>query len=317
MSSLTKKYEKVYKGIIRPYRETYSVSELGPDLFEISGKTFTRRDFSLKNQRNLNIQCSFYTQSVPIILPCVIYLHTYNSSRLEALPILPVLLPSNINVLTLDFSGSGNSDGEFISLGWHEREDLQTVVNYLRTEGKTTCIGLWGKGTGAVTALLFADRDPSIGGMVLDSPFLSLRLLSEEKLQKHCNLPGFIKNTAIQFIRNSILKSAQFDVNDLNTLEHVVHTFIPCIFCRALNDDFIGPAHLTDLFQSYPGEKKLVTFEGTHNSRRPSYFLDSVAIFFYNCLLCETIELPHCTIENPPINNKENKPDSDDSYELL
>lgn len=316
MSSLTKKYEKVYKGIIRPYRETYSLSELGPDMFNISEKTFTRRDFTLKNPRNQNIECSFYTQSIPVILPCVIYLHTYNSSRLEALQILPVLLPSNINVFTLDFAGSGNSDGEFISLGWHEREDLQTVVNFLRNEGKTTCIGLWGKGTGAVTALLFADRDPSIGGMVLDSPFLSLRLLSEEKLQKHCNLPGFIKNTAIQFIRNSILKSAQFDVNDLNTLEHVVHTFIPCIFCRASNDDFIGANHLADLFQSYLGEKKLVTFEGTHNSRRPSYFLDSVAIFFYNCLLCEAIELTPCIIENPSISQEKN-PESDDSYELL
>lgn len=313
MSSLSKKYEKVYKGIIRPYRETYSTSELGPDMFTLSGKTFTRRDFILKNQRNLNIHCSFYTQSVPVVLPCVIYLHTHNSSRLEARDILDVLLPSNINVFTFDFAGSGNSDGEFISLGWHEREDLQTVVDFLRNEGKATCIGLWGRGMGAVTALLFADRDPSIGGMVLDSPFLSLELLAEETLLKKCNLPGFIKSTAMKFVRNSILKSAQFDVKDLNTLEHVVHTFIPCIFCRASNDDFIGPNHIKDLYEAYLGEKKLVMFEGGHNTRRPSYFLDSVAIFFYNCLQCENIDVGHYIGEN----QEKAKEDSDDSYELL
>ena len=31
-----------------------------------------------------------------------------------------VLLPSNITVFTLDFSGSGLSHGDFVSLGWNE-----------------------------------------------------------------------------------------------------------------------------------------------------------------------------------------------------
>ena len=33
---------------------------------------------------------------------------------------------------------------------------------------------------GAVTALMHADRDPSIAGLVLDSPFSSLKILAEE-----------------------------------------------------------------------------------------------------------------------------------------
>jgi hypothetical protein len=35
-------------------------------------------------------------------------------------------------------------------------------------------IGLWGRSMGAVTALMYADYDPSIGGLVLDSPFSNL-----------------------------------------------------------------------------------------------------------------------------------------------
>ena len=37
-----------------------------------------------------------------------------------------------------------------------------------------------GRSMGAVTALMHADRDPSIAGLVLDSPFTSLRTLAEE-----------------------------------------------------------------------------------------------------------------------------------------
>lgn len=40
--------------------------------------------------------------------------------RADANEAAVVLLPSNITVFTLDFSGSGLSDGDYVSLGWHE-----------------------------------------------------------------------------------------------------------------------------------------------------------------------------------------------------
>lgn len=84
---------------------------------------------------------------------------------------MPHLLPSNITLFCFDFAGCGMSQGEYISLGWFEREDLEIIINYLRAERKVSTIGLWGRSMGAVTALLYGDRDPSIAGMVLDSPF--------------------------------------------------------------------------------------------------------------------------------------------------
>ncbi|GFS45675.1 alpha/beta-Hydrolases superfamily protein [Actinidia rufa] len=63
-----------------------------------------------------------------------------------------VLLPSNITVFTFDFSGSGLSDGAYVSLGWHEKDDLKVVVSYLRSNKQISCIGLWGRSMGAVTS---------------------------------------------------------------------------------------------------------------------------------------------------------------------
>lgn len=56
-----------------------------------------------------------------------------------------------------------------------ERDDLAIIVEYLRANRKVSTIGLWGRSMGAATALLHGDRDPSIAGMVLDSPFASLK----------------------------------------------------------------------------------------------------------------------------------------------
>lgn len=83
-------------------------------------------------------------------------------------------------MFSFDFSGCGLSEGRYISLGWYERDDLAIVIKYLRESNKVSTIGLWGRSMGAITAMMHADRDPSIAGLVLDSGFASLRLLAED-----------------------------------------------------------------------------------------------------------------------------------------
>ncbi|KAH7546971.1 hypothetical protein FEM48_Zijuj01G0257600 [Ziziphus jujuba var. spinosa] len=75
--------------------------------------------------------------------------------RADANEAAVILLPSNITVFTLDFSGSGLSDGDYVSLGWHERDDLKVVVSYLRSNKQISRIGLWGRSMGAVTWYIF------------------------------------------------------------------------------------------------------------------------------------------------------------------
>lgn len=78
-------------------------------------------------------------------------------------------------MFAFDFSGCGQSEGEYLSLGYYEKDDLQCVVDHLRGLGTVSLIGLWGRSMGAATALLHGHRDPSIAGMVLDSSFASLK----------------------------------------------------------------------------------------------------------------------------------------------
>lgn len=219
----------------------------------------------------------------------MIYLHGNSSSRLEALSCLPILLKYDITLFCLDLSGSGHSDGEYVSLGYYERDDLSVVIEHLRQSGTVGCIGLWGRSMGAATALLHGDRDPSIAAMVLDSPFTSLRSLAEELVDVFIgvNLPKWMVSIALNMIRSTIKSKAQFDINDLCPINHVDKTFIPALFVAAEGDTFIKPEHAKKLYSSYAGDKNLIIVDGDHNSARPKFFLDSVAIFFYNTLQCE------------------------------
>ena len=101
-------------------------------------------------------------------------MHGNSSSRMESLDTVHYLLPHNITMMCFDFAGCGNSEGEYISLGWFEREDVAKIVEHLRSQRRVSTIALWGRSMGAVTALLHADRDHSIAGLILDSPFADL-----------------------------------------------------------------------------------------------------------------------------------------------
>jgi len=148
MSVISQTYENLCNLIIRPPRYVYSLDELGPTQFRIGNVSYIREDLTLINDRGLTLQCSYYCPcKKETKRPCVIYSHGNCGSRLDALSCLQCLLPFS-NVFSLDFSGSGLSDGEYISLGFYEKDDLKTAIQYLCSLGEISRIGLWGRSMG-------------------------------------------------------------------------------------------------------------------------------------------------------------------------
>ena len=286
---LGEKYDELWKAVIRPTRDEYSLDELGKTSFIHHKKHFKRTDLTLTNKRNLKLACSFWEpvdeeRKFPK-LPCVVYLHGNASSRTEIFPELYYLLSSDITVFAFDFSGCGKSEGEYISLGWYERDDVECVINYLRSTNKVATIGLWGRSMGAVTAIMYGDRDPSIAGLVLDSPFFSLKVLTEELAKERAaSIPNFILTKGVKMIRETIKEKANFDINDIEPKVFAERCFIPALFCHGLNDTFVNVHHCKDLYEVYEGDKRIIYVEGDHNTARPRFFRDSASIFFYNTL---------------------------------
>ncbi|XP_057521118.1 uncharacterized protein LOC130801314 isoform X1 [Amaranthus tricolor] len=281
--------EQLVNFIIRPPRAEYNAEhDLLDQEFMLKGKWYQRKDIEIKNNRGDALQCSHYSPLVsPVgkLLPCVIYCHGNSGCRADASEAAIILLPLNITVFTLDFSGSGLSGGEHVTLGWNEKDDLKAVVDYLRSDGNVSMIGLWGRSMGAVTSLMYGAEDPSIAGMVLDSPFSDLVDLMMELVDTYkVRLPKFTVKFAIQYMRRAIMKKAKFDIMDLNTIKVAKSCFVPVLFGHAIDDDFIQPHHSERIYDVYVGDKNIIKFEGDHNSPRPQFYFDSISIFFNNVL---------------------------------
>lgn len=184
-------------------------------------------------------------------LPCCIYMHGNSSCRLEALECIQYLLPLNISLLCFDFAGCGKSGGDYISLGWYEREDVSMIIEYIRLNRRVSTIGLWGRSMGAVTTLLHADRDPSIAAIICDSPFSCLKKLVNELSSKYTRIPSLLISPALKIISTTIKNKAKFDIYKLAPIKHVGSSYIPALFACANDDDFIGPHHCNELYEAY------------------------------------------------------------------
>ena len=291
------KYDFIWKSLIRPPRDIYKDIELGRDKFRMNGKNYKRTDFSIYNSRKMKLQCSFWEpfdeERICARLPVVIFLPGNSSSRCEALPLLGFLLPVNISVFAFDFCGSGRSDGEYISLGYYEKEDVKTIINYLRSSNKVSTIGLWGRSMGAVTSILCSkefDKNDKISCVVSDSAFSSLNKLIDEIVDNVIKLPQFLMNILKEQVGNIIERKANFRIEKIEPIENLDKCKnIPILFCHALHDTFIDNHHCNDLYKAYGGKKEIVMFEGEHNDKRPLHILQIISLFFYNHLKVKNI----------------------------
>lgn len=275
---------------IRPPRMNYQRDLLGPEEIEINGHIYKRTDIQLETARNLRIECSYFQpRGVNRKNPCLLYLHGNCGSRLDALEALNLVSSYGISLFCLDFSGSGLSQGEYISLGYFEKEDVRVAIEWLRKSETVSRIALWGRSMGAATAILTTAmlQNEGISCLVLDSPFESLVRVAYEFVDNiRLKIPKLIISTGVavglKMIRRNILKRANFDLRKVDPLAVASQCKIPALFLHAFSDILIAPHHSHHLVEEYGGDAKLFSFPGDHNSLRTAQVMEEISNFLFS-----------------------------------
>ena len=318
---LETKYEYLWKSLIRPPRDKYTLQDLGSPKFTLSSHSYKRTDIKLYNSKKMRLECSFWEpfdeERQYERLPVIIYLPGNSSSRVEVIPLLSYILPMNITVFSFDPCGSGLSEGEYISLGYHEKNDVQTVLNYLKKSNKVSTIGLWGRSMGAVTALLSSKENNwnnVINCIVLDSCFSSLNKLVNEYVNKVVPfLPNFFIEIIKKYVSDIIEKKVNLRIEKIEPIKDAeLCNNIPVLFCHGIDDDFVKKEHSKDLYEKYSGPKEIIMFEGGHNSKRPIHVLQIISLFFYDKLKVDNLHALNEEYNNNLIKNDDDYIEDDD-----
>ena len=65
-----------------------------------------------------------------------------------------------VNIIALDFSGCGKSQGQYITYGEQQAKDVATVVSEARKKYRFGKVVVWGRSMGASIGILYASLFP-------------------------------------------------------------------------------------------------------------------------------------------------------------
>jgi pimeloyl-ACP methyl ester carboxylesterase len=273
--------------LIQPERMRYEETDLGGPIQQLEGLFYIRSDFIVRNRQGLTLRCTYfdgsqrksmrdsYREGLSMAQPdlgssIVIYCHSQTGNRMEGYPLLSLCAKFRLNLLLFDFAGCGLSEGQYVSLGWFEPEDLKIIINHVKTNYKPHEIFLWGRSMGAVAALRYVSYNPNgCQALVLDSPFSDLLLLTKNIATRKLNLSSLLLSLPLLFISKRLTEIFGVNLLDLKPKNDISKITTPVYFITCKEDDLLPEGCVAEMYKVCPSKQKVITIEqGNHGSER-------------------------------------------------
>lgn len=166
------------------------------------------------------------------------------------------------NLFTADARGHGESEGDYIGFGWHDRLDyVQWIERIIDELGPETEIVLHGLSMGAATVLMTSGEPlpKQVKAVVADSPYTSVHDMFAYQMKRMFHLPSFpVLNTTSLVTKFK----AGYSLKEASALEQVQKTSVPILYIHGRADTFV-PTDLTEqLYAATQSDKELFLVEG-------------------------------------------------------
>ena len=186
----------------------------------------------------------------------VILFHGYGGEKSSMLDKADIFLSLGYNTLLVDFMGSGGSDGNQTTIGFHEAEEVKTAFEYLEDQGETNII-LFGTSMGAA-AIMKAQNDYNlkVNSIIIECPFGTMLETVQARFSS-MNVPHFPMAHLLVFWGGV--------QNDFNAFKHNPAEYAKSISCPVLllsgeKDDRVSMKEIRRIFTNLKGIKKLKTY---------------------------------------------------------
>ena len=209
----------------------------------------------------------------------VIILHGYRASTESVLPIGEQFSKKGYNVLIPSMRACGESDGEYLGMGWLEKDDLQNWINLIIEENKNAKIILHGSSMGAATVLMASgDELPSnVKYIIADSGYTSVWDIFASEAKARFNLPEFPVLNMFEIVAK---RKAKYDIKEASALEQVKKSKTPILFIHGSNDDFVPEYMCERLFDVASCKKEKLIINGAGHTdgkyREPETYYNKI-----------------------------------------
>lgn len=150
-------------------------------------------DWSMASADGLTLRGTHFSPASPSHR-WVILVHGYGRDQRFVWDVAAEYLRRGYEVLTPDMRAAGESDGEYLTMGVKESEDVTAWARQIAVRDKEARIALHGISMGAATAMMAASRSdapPQVAALVEDCGYTSAYTMFSMQLQKLFGLPKF------------------------------------------------------------------------------------------------------------------------------
>jgi len=188
----------------------------------------------------------------------VITAHGYMNERamegIEGLQLAKALSEHGFNVLMFDFRNTGKSKGITTGIGYFERHDVYSAIDYAIREKNQEKIALLGWSMGAAAALIAGCEHPAVSVIIADSPFSELGPFLKENLSYWTKLP---KRPFTSIIYHSMRLLLKIDPTEVSPINHVKNTKGKSFFIiHSKTDEAIPYAESEKIVQSISSDNQ-------------------------------------------------------------
>lgn len=173
------------------------------------------------------------------------------------------LVENDYNVLMYDPRAHGKSEGERVSYGEFEGNDILGAVSFAKQKGFTEeKIAVLGNSTGAIATLMVADQLKNVGALIIDSAATNFKPIIVDRLWVEKKIPPFF-SLGIFLITNTVFGLEIGNVKPIEKLSLVSERKF--LFLHGELDETIPVEESKKLFEAANPESRLVIFpNGDH-----------------------------------------------------
>lgn len=236
-------------------------------------------DVYITNRDNLTLHA--YRLSNPSNL-FVILCHGYRSNGISMSHYAQNFYDKGYNILIPDARAHGLSEGNYVGMGWHERNDIIEWSNFLINQNSSAKIILMGLSMGASTVMMATGESlsPQIKLVIEDCGYTSVWEEFKYQLKTLYGLPSF----PILNLTSLITKyKAGYFLSQASAINQIGKCKIPILFIHGDKDKFVPFIMQDKLYMAANCEKeKLIIYGAGHTysvSTDPEKYWDSIEKF--------------------------------------
>ena len=218
---------------------------------------------SLKSQDDLNLHAAYIDQNSHIYM---IMVHGYRGDGASIISPIKQMKKAGYNLLIPDLRGHGFSEGDYIGMGWDDREDIIQWIDYLLSKDPHASIILYGVSMGGATVMDVAgEKLPhQVKAIIEDCGYTSVW----DIFKAHIDMNNIESEVALHMASLVTKIRAGYYLEDVRPIEQVKKSQTPMLFIHGAEDNFVPFAMVNELYNAAtcPKEKLVIQGAGHANS---------------------------------------------------